>query len=463
MKRFPHVRAVVFSFAFLATGLAGVSAHAKEDVDPVAVPSVGRLVRPAPLASAEAFKRSQAVLKHYGVADEADSQATAPGLDGNQSLKTFNARLKYFDRKQAFPAYVESDASDLRVFQDRASKGVQDFTVRLASKRARLNTRIGWKGLKIAIDPGHMGGKLWDERTGKFVKDSSGRVLSEGVMALQVSLLLEKTFTQLGAQVMITRRGLHAVSTLDYATFSLKDWAKKELRESSQLDWYQQLLSAGSVGQSLFDAFDASKERKAIFADNDATHYKYFILRADLEARSNMIRAFEPDLALVIHFDTNDPPGNPTGVATSSYDAVKTYVQGGFEPSELASRTDRLALVNHALSARAWTDSVALSRRIAHQIHDKMGIAIEENGFGNSERVESGVFARNLGVSRMIPGVATSYVECLYYNDPKEFELFQKTTHALDIEGVNTPYSDRLALVAESIGAAVSDHVNSLP
>jgi hypothetical protein len=96
---------------------------------------------------------------------------------------------------------------------------------------------------------------------------------------------------------------------------------------------------------------------------------------------------------------------------------------------------------------------------MVRQISSKMGIPIEENDFENSERVESGVFARNLALSRMLPGVATSYIECLFYNDPKEFELLSKKTHSIDIAGQAHKYSDRLLLVADSIEAALKEHV----
>jgi hypothetical protein len=52
-------------------------------------------------------------------------------------------------------------------------------------------------------------------------------------------------------------------------------------------------------------------------------------------------------------------------------------------------------------------------------------------------------------------------VECLFYNDPNEFEALLKTTNPMMINGVNVPYSDRLAQLAAALRDGVVSFVAS--
>src|SRR5262249_23501803 len=113
------------------------------------------------------------------------------------------------------------------------------------------------RGLRVALDPGHMGGDRWDALTGKYTIDHQGGKLAEGVLTLQTAILLEQELTALGAQVMITRRGFHPVSHLNFDTFPLHDLERIDLRESTLFAWFTRLLSAGT-GSALDAAFDQS-------------------------------------------------------------------------------------------------------------------------------------------------------------------------------------------------------------
>src|SRR5690606_13996088 len=100
--------------------------------------------------------------------------------------------------------------------------------------------------VKIAIDPGHMGEDLWDKRTGKYVRHTDGRYLSEGILALQVSLLLKRDLENLGAEVLLTRVTADPVSKIPYEQLELEPYIKNEIRESIHQPWFQSLLSAGT-------------------------------------------------------------------------------------------------------------------------------------------------------------------------------------------------------------------------
>ncbi|MCM2321734.1 MAG: N-acetylmuramoyl-L-alanine amidase [Oligoflexia bacterium] len=435
------------------------------------LPSFGRFSfqeRRRGLEPREAFERARAILEHFGVPPEEDTQASLADLQGAQTSSGLALALPFLDRDGAFARYsAVQDGARLSVFQDPGSRTSPDFTVTLASEgsappvsvfveRLRLAAASATAerplaGLRIAIDPGHMGGEPWDERAGKFVKDGKGNLLSEGLLVLQLGLLLEQELTALGAEVMLTRRGLTPVTTLPYETFELKPFAEVELRESVDDEWFQSLLPTAQAGPRLFRAFAANASFRKIFSEQ--MRWKYFFLGEDLDARVRAIRAFAPDITLALHLDVG-----PRGV-----NATKVYVPGGFFADEFATREQRRDFAWHLLDGPAWQASVSLSRAIVSQMSLRLGIPMETSGLGNSVPVEPGVFARNLAVQRRITGSAVAYLECLHYSDPAEFSRLRQYTRSMEIEGRQYGYSERLVQLAEAVrdgvvSFAASDH-----
>jgi N-acetylmuramoyl-L-alanine amidase len=391
--------------------------------------------------------------------------------------------LPFLDIKGRFEQFhVLATAShgdpELQVFQDFGAKKHLDYAVRLAkdSERTEPTSRLGERilqaaktakqspskalaGLRIALDPGHMGGDPWDQRAGKFVKDRSGHKLSEGLMALQISLLLEQRFKALGAQVMLTHRSLAPVTRLPYESYDLRPFALKQLRQSTLLDWFQDTLSAGEPGSALYRAMESKAEFNKLFSE--ASRWKYFFLGTDLDERVAAIEAFSPDVTLIIHLDANEPEGDPNGVNEKGYNGTKVYVPGGFFPSEFASRDDRKYFGAHLLDQTTWNASLQLSRSVVGQIHSQLGVRFDPSNGGNSVQIEPGVFARNLSVQRRLVSTASSYVECLYYNDASEFAALSRADHSMMIDGKSYPYSERLRHLAQSIGDGVLQFVKN--
>jgi hypothetical protein len=64
-------------------------------------------------------------------------------------------------------------------------------------------------------------------------------------------------------------------------------------------------------------------------------------------------------------------------------------------------------------------------------------------------------------VQRLLSSHATAYVECLYYNDPNEFEALLKTNHPMTIDGKDMPYSDRLAQIADALQDSILTFVST--
>ncbi|MGZ3713553.1 MAG: N-acetylmuramoyl-L-alanine amidase, partial [Bdellovibrionota bacterium] len=234
-------------------------------------------------------------------------------------------------------------------------------------------------GLRIALDPGHIGGKGWDELTGKYIIDSKGGRLSEGIMAQEVALLLEQDLKKMGAEVLLTKRTLEPVSKQDFKLYK--------------------------------------------------GHESDFFLGPELDDRAVMIRAFNPHLTLILHFDENTPGGDPNiDHEKKRCNFTMAYVPGGFVGNDLKETSNREFFKKIANEPEAWKQSLELSKAITSQIHSDLDIPLNNQGGGNTLLVTPGVFARNLRLQRQLAGYVSSYLELLCYEAPKEFELLQKET-----------------------------------
>jgi N-acetylmuramoyl-L-alanine amidase len=441
------------------------------------------------LPAAEAFRRSRAILNYYSAAEEPDPSGALAPLSGLQTEAGIRRLIGFLDfRAPQWNRFFSLGPTEWLSFQDRDAKGVADHAVRLAPPRGQSLPLDRWSGngseddsfedsrllraaqagspdrplagIRIAIDPGHMGGEPWDERTGKFVRDAkTGRRLSEGILNLQTALLLEARLQALGAQVFLTRRTLIPVTSLDYESFALGEFARKELRQSSLQDWFQRTLAVAPPGERLRRAFDAHPEVRKLFSEFSRS--KYFISRADLEARADAIDAFDPDIALFIHYDTTSPSNDPTGTSPRNHNDTKAYVPGAFDPTEFASREDRAYFARHALQGSYWWQSVRLSEKIVRSLSSGLGIPLARFGGEIVKPVVPGVFSRNLALTRRVPGRVSSFLECMFYNT-QEFPKLYAARHPLLIDGRNYPYSDRLLEVVQGIQTGVVDYVRSL-
>lgn len=397
----------------------------------------------APLSSKEIFERTQAVLNYYHVPPEADPSSELSEYQGVQTSQNIQNLLKWFNPTNFFQKIGTLTANEISIFQDVNSKDILDAKVSLRSPTSleplslSLQPQIGGlplTGLRIALDPGHMGGKFWDELTGKYVSD------------------------RIGAQVMLTHEGLTPVTKLDYKTFDLTPFAQSELQESIHTDWFQNLIASAPIGPDLYRVFDQSSQRRKLFSNESRD--KYFILRADLWARAELINQFNPHIVLIIHYDTDDSGNSAGGLNPRAPKQTKAFVVGGYQKTELGSRTARKNFLRHLVDQNSWDQSLLLSRKIVGQLHNQLGLSLARSADLETYPIEPGVLARNLMIPRFLKAPAISYLECTFFNNPDEFYALANTKHPLMIDGKNMPYSDRLLQIVNAIRDGVLEFVS---
>ncbi len=439
--------------------LFSLSAHATDDEHLDFKFSHDRFFSPS-VSPSEIYSRTKSVLSYYGSPELDKGQGNLNRFQGQQSFENLKHILKYFDVHNTFPKLFKLTPTSLQGFDDFRGLKHKNFEVSLRpqNKLRMLSTSGSLQGLRIAIDPGHMGGDDWDKMTGKFVRGPNGEYLSEGVMALQTAILLRERLTKLGAIVELTRNDLVPVTDMDYDNLPLTEFAKRELLEHVNSSWFLKLLGTGS-GKSLYTAFDNSSERKRLWAPR--SRYNYFILKEDLWARAERINKFNPDIVLVIHYDILPSVGDDGhGLNPKAPNQTKIYISGAYYDIEFGSRLAREQFARKLLDQEQWEHSLLLSKEIVGEFQRQMGLEFPTASQG-SIPVAPGIFSRNLTLPRFLTAPAIAYLECLFYNRPQEFYAFRDTKYPLIINGKNYPYSDRLVQVVDSIEAGVINYATS--
>jgi N-acetylmuramoyl-L-alanine amidase len=420
------------------------------------------------LASPKEFSEIQRLDGAFSVSSEVYPQELAGPVRWDLPDQEWNQRLRIFDPDASFRRFLTRSSTGILVYQDRDYRVVPDFQINklilpplqhlTAMAAAALhNTSLAPKrgplaGIRIALDPGHIGSALWDLRDGKYIKDRQGRLLSEGVMALQTALLLESELIALGADVFLTRRSFVPVFQSEtYEKFDLRPFANEEFQSSRLEDWFLKLLMTVSPA-NLIGASRNDPNVRRIFKDGTWARYRYFFQRAELQERAAAINAFHPDLTVIIHFDVDVPSNGSHGLNPQNYNSTKAFVPGHFLFSEVSSRAERAQLARGLVQSTIWENSVRLSRNITHSISQRLAIPLDKGQPSFVTAIEPGVFARNLGLLRRLSGPgAAAYLECLFYNGPAEFEKLVHKDFALDIDGTRTFYSQRLKSLVEAI------------
>ncbi len=378
------------------------------------------------------------------------------------------ARSKFIDPDRGLARYLNIDLShnldSISLYQDFFSSllpsSFLDFTLKLNSTGTTLDSSElldhlqaisnqvkdptnlkPLTGLKIVIDPGHMGSDFWDKETGKYVEVNGVRV-SEGEINLQTALLTANEFENLGATVIVTRNQLAPVSPNTYQTFDFKPFQNQYFYNSLD-DWMAPYLNLSET--ELVNTIASKPEVKTGFSA--AQKSQLFISGEDLEARSKIIDAQNPDIVIDVHFDAEK-----SNQLQSTSNKIEAFVPGSFRATETGSRKVRSYALKHLLEMRRWDASVDLATEITQAMAASEKLPLESApSFLTALRVRDGVYARNLYINRRNLGALMVYLECLHYDHTSEFSALAKKTETGSYHGSTFQYPARLNSIVSGI------------
>jgi N-acetylmuramoyl-L-alanine amidase len=417
------------------------------------------------------YAKLRGVLAHLGLGDEPSYYNDLKLWDGAQTRKGFDTILKYMDPSNHLARYLSVGDDRVQLYLDRDSKESIDFSLALKSTGVPEDRR-GWieairraannppnlplLGLRVALDPGHMGGPFWDDQTGKYVSIAGVGHVSEGVIAFDTCLLLMRELRALGADVRITRRGLEPVTELPLETFDLAPFISAETRASTDLPWFDRLLHSAPLGSRLFELVDRSHELAAI--RSEAKRSYYFISRADLQARARLINSFHPHLVLVVHFDADN-----LHKLQNEGTEVRAYIPGNLLEGETSTREARALALRNLLDGHRWMESAVFSAAVVKGISDATGVKIKRDPVDTQAiKVNDGVYARNLALNRLVSEGIMTYVEVLRYDYEPDFHRLVTHSRHTEVDGIRIDYPARLDKIVEGMKQGVLDYVLSM-
>jgi len=257
-------------------------------------------------------------------------------------------------------------------------------------------------GVKIALDPGHIGGD-WAKVEERWFQIGNSVPVTEGDMTLRVARMLKDRLEKLGATVALTRSKPSPVTSMRP----------------------KQLLS-----EARLSLIDKEQDITPVSLQKEAD--RLFYRAAEIRRRAQLVNtAIKPDLVLCLHFNA-EAWGNEAQPTLSELNHLHFLVTGSFSADELSYEDQRFNMLQKLLS-RAYPEELAVTERIARSMASATKLPPYEYIGGNAIKVGKSpyIWARNLLANRLFHSPVV-YLEPYVMNNREVFARIQ----AGDYEGL---------------------------
>lgn len=272
----------------------------------------------------------------------------------------------------------------LRFAKDAAAAKVPPRYWRPAAQLGPTVPEKPLAGVRVALDPGHIGGEwaLMEERS--FFRPGEMPV-KEGDMTLLVARLVAAQLGALGAEVTLVRDATTPASP--FGVEALRPAARKELELQGVPD--------------IRENYDGRRDPlKMISVQWHAE--KLFYRVAEIRERARRVNdKLRPDLVVCIHFNADDwsDPENP--VFTDRND-LHVMVNGSYSAGELRYDDERFEMVAKILG-RVHSEELAVAAAVANALATASGLPPFTYTTGNAVKAGANeyLWARNLLANRL--------------------------------------------------------------
>ena len=239
-------------------------------------------------------------------------------------------------------------------------------------------------GLRIALDPGHLGGK-WAKMEERWFQVGESQPVKEGDLALKVARILAPRLKELGAKVLFVRNRNQPITSKRPDDF--KELGKK-------------ILIKNGVPQPREDFADPDEPAKeqTVRWQSEILFYRY----SEIRRRAVLVKRLHPDLVLCLHFNA-EPWGDPKNPTLVDENHLHLLVNGSYLESELELDDERFEMLRKLLS-RAYEEELPIANAIAAAMAKETQLpAYEYPTANNVTKIGSTgyVYARNLLATRL--------------------------------------------------------------
>jgi hypothetical protein len=297
------------------------------------------------------------------------------------------------------PDLIEVNTDSARILINRQSQSF--FTLRFAGNDASRNPvpRL-WhpakslppakankplSGLRIALDPGHLGGE-WARMEERWFQAGNAQPVQEGDLTLKVAQLLAPRLRELGAKVFFVRNSSEPVTAKRPNDF-------RELARN--------ILIRNGVPQPRADVLDPNDPEKeqTIRWQSEILFYRY----SEIRRRAALVNfKLHPDLVLCLHFNA-EGWGDPNNPMLPDINHLHLLVNGSYLQQELEFDDERFEMIRRLLS-RAYDEELPLADTIAGTMARETQLPPYQYPTTNSTTkvgTSDYVYARNLLATRL--------------------------------------------------------------
>jgi len=249
------------------------------------------------------------------------------------------------------------------------------------------------KGLRIALDPGHIGGD-WAKLEGRYFKIDDDPSVEEAKLNMITCNLLAERLQADGAEIL---------------------WAKRDYEPTTDLR--PDSLHREAIAALAFhpDTTKRKSDEAAIerMISNEAALLFYRV--AEIRARAELVNKQHPDLTICVHYNADDwgDPNNPTLIGRSR---LVIFINGSYEKGELAADDTKYDLLRKLLDRTAAQEERGCDL-VGQEMLDTLKYPPEAYTGYFAHRVTHvpSVYARNLLANRLYHGPVI-YCEGPYMN-----------------------------------------------
>ncbi len=250
------------------------------------------------------------------------------------------------------------------------------------------------QGIRIALDPGHIGGD-WAKLEGRYFKLGNDPSVEEARLNMITCDLLAERLESDGATIVWAKHNYEPTTDQRPDSLHREAIAALALRPDTT-----KKISGESAIQHMIT--------------NEAALLFYRV--AEIRARADRVNDLHPDLTICVHYNADDwgNPDNPTLVGNSR---LVIFVNGAYEKSELAYDDMKYDLLRKLLDRDAVQEERGCAL-VGQQMLNILGYPPEAYSGGYFARHVTSVpsvFARNLMASRLYHGPVI-YCEGPYMN-----------------------------------------------
>jgi N-acetylmuramoyl-L-alanine amidase len=317
-----------------------------------------------------------------------------------------------FTTGEAWRQYIELTDSEAVITTGAPGTGLR-FHLRFATPGAENPLPRHWKsgrelpqapaerpleGLKLAIDPGHLGGP-WAKMEERWFSVGGAPPVCEGDLTLAVARLMKPKLEELGATVSLVRNSSDPITPLRPETL---------------------LRHAADAGDSTADLQRLSE--------------RLFYRTAEIRARADLVnRVLKPDLVICLHFNA-EAWGNAANPTLIDRTHLHLLLNGGYTDEEVALSDQRFEMLRKLLDG-THSEEAAIGADVAAAFYAASGLPpyLYKADSKTARPVDGNpyLWARNLLANRLY-NCPVIFMEPYVMNSRQDYERIQ----AGDYEGL---------------------------